>query len=143
MKLAIHRTALALCAIASLLVPRIVEAQLRSPWDGQPVTPTDAPYDCPQPPPFAKTLNVEGYYTDAHHSIIDEKKREAEEKATEAPTHLGQWSGEAADAWLTKGSRAAAGCVYSLLPPPPRRTRGPVRCPPARGTTNRSGFSLA
>ena len=76
---------------------RIAQAQLRSPWDGLSIAATDAPYNCPEPPPFAKTLNVEGYYTDAHHSIIDEKKREAEEKATEAPTHLGQWSGEAAD----------------------------------------------
>jgi poly(beta-D-mannuronate) lyase len=109
------RIAFALCSLAPLLAPSIAQAQLRSPWDGLSIAATDAPYNCPEPPPFAKTLSVEGYYTDAHHSIIDEKKREAEEKATEAPTHLGQWSGEAADAWLTKGSRAAATCVYSLL----------------------------
>jgi poly(beta-D-mannuronate) lyase len=109
------RIALALAVFASLLAPRVALAQLRSPWDGRSITPTDAPYNCPQPPPFSKSLDVEGYYTDAHHSIIDEKKREAEEKATEAPTHLGQWSGEAADAWRTKGSRAAAACVESLL----------------------------
>ena len=89
--------------------------RLRSPWDDRAITPTDAPYNCPAPPPFAKTLDVEGYYTDAHHSIIDPKKKEAEEKATEAPTHLGQWSGLAADAYLTQGSRAAALCVFSLL----------------------------
>jgi poly(beta-D-mannuronate) lyase len=109
------RIAVALCALASLFAPRIAQAQLRSPWDGQSIPLTDAPYDCPQPPPFTKTLDAESYYTDAHHSIIDPKKRDAEEKATEAPTHLGQWSTEAADAYLTKGSRAAAACVYSLL----------------------------
>jgi poly(beta-D-mannuronate) lyase len=114
-RIPLHRIALSLCACVSLLAPRVAQAQLRSPWDGLSIATTDAPYNCPEPPPFTKTLNVEGYYTDAHHSVIDEKKREAEEKATEAPTHLGQWSGEAADAWLTKGSRAAATCVYSLL----------------------------
>lgn len=103
-------------AIILFLVPIAAPAdQLRSPWDGKPITITDASYDCPAPPPFTKTLDVDGYYTDAHHSIIDEKKREAEEKATEAPTHLGQWTGQAADAYLTKGSRSAALCVFSLL----------------------------
>ena len=107
--------AVALCAFAFMLAPRIAQAQLRSPWDAESITLTDAPYDCPQPPPFQKTLNAESYYTDAHHSIIDPAKKEAEEKATAAPTHLGQWSTEAADAYVTKGSRAAAACAYSLL----------------------------
>jgi hypothetical protein len=31
------------------------------------------------------------------------------------PTHLGQYAGLAADAWLSTGSHAAAACVYSLL----------------------------
>jgi poly(beta-D-mannuronate) lyase len=37
------------------------------------------------------------------------------QEGSEAPTHLGQYAGLAADAWLSKGSRAAATCVYSLL----------------------------
>ena len=89
--------------------------KLKSPWDGQTVTPTDAAYKCPDPPPFAKSMDAESYYTDANHSIIDEAKREAFRKATEAPTHLGQWAGQAADAYRTTGSKAAAACVYSLL----------------------------
>jgi poly(beta-D-mannuronate) lyase len=114
--LRLRSLACTLCAFAAGLSLHIAQAQqLRSPWDDLPITLTDAPWDCPQPPPFDKTLYAESYYTDAHHSVIDEKKREAEEKATEAPTHLGQWSGLAADAYLTKGSRAAAACVYSLL----------------------------
>jgi poly(beta-D-mannuronate) lyase len=116
MKTSIHRLALALCTIAFLLAPHFAHPeQFHSPWDDHSITPTEVSYDCPQPPPFAKTLDVEGYYTDAHHSVIDPSKKEAEEKATAAPTHLGQWSTEAADAYLTKGSRAAAACVYSLL----------------------------
>ena len=105
----------AFASLALLLASCSARAQLRSPWDDHPITLTATPYDCPAPPPFSKSLDVEGYYTDAHHSVIDEKKRAEEEKATEAPTHLGQWSTEAADAYLTKGSRAAALCVFSLL----------------------------
>ncbi len=116
MKPLIHRLVFALGILALLVASLSAHAQqLRSPWDDHPVTLTDVPYDCPQAPPFAKTLDVEGYYTDAHHSVIDPGKKEAEEKATAAPTHLGQWATEAADAYLTKGSRAAAQCVYSLL----------------------------
>lgn len=108
--------ALAIVIGAALHASQAAHADaLHSPWDDHSITLTDAPYDCPQPPPFDKTLNAQSYYTDAHHSVIDPRLQEAERKATEAPTHLGQWSTEAADAYLTKGSRAAAACVYSLL----------------------------
>lgn len=109
------RIVLRLGALAAVLSPHIAAAQFHSPWDDHPINLTEAPYECPQPPPFTKTIDAEGYYTDAHHSVVDPAKKEAEEKATAAPTHLGQWSTEAADAYLTKGSRAAALCVYSLL----------------------------
>ena len=89
--------------------------RLRSPWDGVTITLTDAPWTCPEPPAFAKTIDAEGYYIDANHSIIDPVKKAAYEKADEGPVHLGQYAGLAADAYLAKGSRAAAACVYSLL----------------------------
>ena len=60
-------------------------------------------------------MNVQGYYSDAHHSVVDPKAFEAERKATEAPTHLGEWTTQAADAYRMHGSRAAAVCVYALL----------------------------
>jgi poly(beta-D-mannuronate) lyase len=88
---------------------------LTSPWDGQTTVPTASPYACPDPPPFSKSIDAEGYYTDAHHSIIDPVKKAAYEKAAEAPDHLGQWSTQAADAYLRHGSRAGARCVYTLL----------------------------
>ena len=88
---------------------------LRSPWDDVHIPLTDAPYDCPAPPPLSKSLEVQGYYSDEHHSVVDPAREAAERKATEAPTHLGQWSTQAADAYLTRGSRAAAQCVYALL----------------------------
>jgi poly(beta-D-mannuronate) lyase len=89
--------------------------KLKSPWDGQTVTLTDAAYKCPDPPLFAKSMDAESYYTDANHSIIDEAKRAAERKATEGPTHLAEWAGDAADGFRTTGSKVAAACVYSLL----------------------------
>ena len=89
--------------------------QLRSPWDTASITPADAPYNCPAPPAFSKTLDAEGYYTDKQNSVIDPKKLAAFNAATEGPTHLGQYATTAADAWLSKGSHAAGTCVYSLL----------------------------
>jgi poly(beta-D-mannuronate) lyase len=89
--------------------------RLRSPWDAVQFAATDVPYNCPAPPAFARTINVEGYYTDKQYSVIDPTKLAAFNAASEGPTHLGQYATSAADAWLSKGSRAAAACVYSLL----------------------------
>ena len=89
--------------------------KLLSPWDSAKIKATDAPYACPAPPKFAKTLAVEGYYTDSHYSVIDPAKKAVYEKADEELVHLGQFAGLAADAYLDKGSRAAAACVYALL----------------------------
>ncbi len=88
---------------------------LRSPWDGAIVTATDTAYTCPAPPPFAKTLEIGSYYTDAHMSVIDPKKQAAFQAASDAPTKLAQAVSKAADAYRSTGSRAAANCVYSLL----------------------------
>ncbi len=104
---------IALCALACNAEARA--DQLKSPWDTHPVALTDASYTCPDPPPFSKSLDAEGYYSDAHHSVIDPVKKAAYEKAAEAPDHLGQWTTQAADAYLRHGSRAGAQCVYTLL----------------------------
>lgn len=69
----------------------------------------------PCSPEFAKLLDADAYDTDSHYSVIDPVKRAAYEKASEGPTHLGQSAGLAAHAYLSKGSRAAAACVCSLL----------------------------
>ncbi|HTW47146.1 MAG TPA: alginate lyase family protein [Acidobacteriaceae bacterium] len=111
---ALSCAALLVASIAAPLAARAAEP-LHSPWDAQHIALTDTAYTCPDPPPFAKTLDAHSYYTDAHHSVIDPKLQEEERRATEAPTHLGQWSTEAADKFLETGSRAAAACVYSLL----------------------------
>lgn len=64
---------------------------------------------------FSRTLNLETAYVDPKYSIIDQKKKAVFDKDSDGPTHLGQFAALAADAWLSKGSRAAATCVYSLL----------------------------
>ena len=104
-----------LLALALLGAAASQAEQLHSPWDDRTITATDAPYQCPAPPEFAKIIDAAPYYTDSHASVIDPAKKAAYEKASEGPTHLGQYAGLAADAYLSEGSRAAAACVYSLL----------------------------
>lgn len=101
--------------VLALVAPAFAQAHLRSPWDDHQIPATDTPYQCPAPPEFAKILDAEPYYTDSHHSVIDPAKKAAYEKASEGPVHLGQYVGLAADAYLLKGSKAAAACVYTLL----------------------------
>jgi poly(beta-D-mannuronate) lyase len=101
--------------LGSLVAIPASAEHLLSPWDSTKIVPTDAPYNCPAPPAFSRTLNLEGYYSDKQYSIIDQKRLDAFQEGSEGPTHLGQYAGLAADAWLSKGSRAAATCVYSLL----------------------------
>jgi poly(beta-D-mannuronate) lyase len=101
-----------LLALAAMQLPA---EKLRSPWDGRKVAQTDIAYACPTPPPFANTVDVGSYYTDSHASVIDQQKLAAFQKGSEAPMHLSQATTLAADAYLDKGSRAAALCAYSLL----------------------------
>jgi poly(beta-D-mannuronate) lyase len=89
--------------------------KLQSPCDTKKVVETTAPYTCPAPPPFASTVDPGTYYTDPHASIIDPQKQARFQQATEASNHLSQSVALAADAWLSKGSRPAAVCVYTLL----------------------------
>jgi poly(beta-D-mannuronate) lyase len=103
------------CAAGILICASVSGQRLRSPWDVAIITPADAPYTCPAPPTFSKTLHVDGYYTDKHHSVIDPKALAAFNQTTEGATHLGQYATRAADAWMTESSRAAAACIYSLL----------------------------
>jgi len=101
---------------AGLLICVSASAErLRSPWEASRVTPTEAPYTCPSPPAFSRVLDLEGYYTDKRYSVTDPKGLAAFNEASEGPTHLGQYATNAADAWLSQASRAAAVCVYSLL----------------------------
>lgn len=107
-----------IAASVFLLTAAIAGAQndkLRSPWDDRKIALSDTPYDCPAPPPFAKTLEIGTYYVDSHASVIDPKKKAEFDKASNAYLDLSRAATLAADAYLENGSRAAAICVYSLL----------------------------
>lgn len=115
----LRRTALHLSFVSALALFCGAAAthadQLKSPWDAHPILLTDAAYTCPTPPPFSKSLDAESYYIDAHHSVVDPLRKAAYEKAAEAPDHLGQWTTQAADAYIRHGSRDGAQCIYTLL----------------------------
>ena len=110
-----------ICMFAILAMARGVASAgaqagpLRSPWDGRKVVLTDAAYECPAPPPFAKTMEIGTYYIDSKASVIDPKKKAEYDKAANVYLDLSRAAATAADAYLDKGSRAAALCVYSLL----------------------------
>lgn len=95
------------CALAQNLV---------SPWDLKPVAPTDAPYACPAPPHVPAEVNVGGgYYTDSHHSIIDELKKKNYLAAKAPYDRFTQSIVDAADTYRTTGSRRAALGAAALL----------------------------
>ena len=110
-----------ICAISVLTLATVTalaaaqDGPLRSPWDGRKIALTDAAYSCPAPPPFARTQEISSYCIDSHASVIDPQKFTEFQKASEASGHLSQYVALAADAYLDKGSRAAALCVFSLL----------------------------
>ncbi len=103
-------------AIATLLTVPLAHAQrLVSPWDAQKITPTAAPYTCPAAPAYATTLTIAPYYIDKPGSVADPAKLAAFQAGSAGPTHVGQFTTQAADAYLHTGSTAAAHCVFSLL----------------------------
>ncbi|MGA9671536.1 MAG: alginate lyase family protein [Terracidiphilus sp.] len=101
--------------VVSVTAAGAEQGKLRSPWDDRKVALTDAAYDCPAPPPFAKTLEIGTYYIDSHASVIDPKKKAEYDDAANAYLQLTRATALAADAHLSKGDRAAALCVYRLL----------------------------
>lgn len=109
---------IATCCISVMVLATVALAQgdkLRSPWDDGKVVLTEAVYNCPAPPPFAKTLEIGTYYIDSHASVIDPKKKAEYDKASDAYLQLTRAATTAADDYLSKGSQAAALCVYQLL----------------------------
>src|SRR5665213_1367159 len=49
-------------------------APLRSPWDARVVKVSDGSYSCPALKPLPKDIAASDYYTDAKHSVIDQKR---------------------------------------------------------------------
>ncbi len=90
-------------------------AALRSPWDGHPITATDAPYTCPPIVHLSPNLTTDGFYSDSKSSIIDPAKWKAYAESSGPYKNLGQVVVDAADAWRSTGSRAAAACALSHM----------------------------
>lgn len=100
-----------LLATTLLCVPALHAAALRSPWNGQNVHLTDAPYSCPAVTHLAADLKTEGYYIDGKSSVVDPEKWKAYAETSGPYRKLGQTIVDAADAYGTSGSRAAAECA--------------------------------
>jgi poly(beta-D-mannuronate) lyase len=91
------------------------ESALRSPWDMHPVAPTDLPYQCPSLPVPPHDFTAHTYYIDSHHSVIDPALKKSYDDSVAGINEFSESVVKAADDFQTKGSRAAAQCVASLL----------------------------
>ncbi len=97
------------------LVLPAAAAPLRSPWDLHPVALSDKPYACPAPTHVSPNLTSSGYYTDSHHSVINEEEHEQYKEVTAPYQEVVKKIVQAADAYQTTGSRAAAECAATLI----------------------------
>lgn len=92
-------------------------AKLRSPWDGKPVTLTNAPYTCPALPAIPADLTTDGFYRldDPTHSIVDPARQAAYAQSSGPVKQVGLAIVAAADAYRSTGSRAAAACATQQI----------------------------
>jgi poly(beta-D-mannuronate) lyase len=109
-----HHGAL-VCLIAICAAFNANAARLRSPWDMNDVKLTDAAYECPEPAHLSPDLTTDGFYSDRKSSIIDPVKQKAYAESSGPYKRLGDEAVNAADAYRTTGSRAAAQCALKLL----------------------------
>lgn len=105
------RTLVALILLPGFAFAGSARAQLRSPWDGHPITPSDAPYVCPPIVHLSPDLTTNAFYGDSKGSVIDPAKMAAYAASSGPYKKLGQVIVDAADAWRSTGSRTAAACV--------------------------------
>jgi poly(beta-D-mannuronate) lyase len=106
----------AIAAITIALAAASASASpLRSPWDDRPIVPTDEPYPCPPIAHLSRDLTTDGFYSDSKASVIDPAKWKAYSESSGPYKNLGQVIVDAADAWRSTGSRAAATCALSHM----------------------------
>ena len=97
------------------LPTRAAGSPLQSPWDSHPVSLTDAPFTCVAPPPLPRDLQIGGYYTDSHNSVINPEQKDEHDRIQKPITDFGRELAKAADNYRSTGSRTAAKCVIGLL----------------------------
>jgi len=91
------------------------ETTLKSPWDFHPVSSTEAPYACPAAPLLPHDFATNSYYIDPRHSIPDPVLKKRYEDSVAGIEEFSRAVVKAADEYQTKGSAAAAQCVFTLL----------------------------
>ena len=99
-----------LCGAASAAA-----APLRSPWDARVVKVGDGSYSCPALKPLLKDIAASDYYTDAKHSVIDQKRLAAYQAVEAQFDEATKAAAKAADDFQANGSRQAAECTLQIL----------------------------
>jgi poly(beta-D-mannuronate) lyase len=103
-------------ACESALVCLAAHAQpLRSPWGTVTVDAKASAFACPAALPLPKVLVFNGYYIDAHHSVIDPRAKAVYEADSRANELFLKRIGQAADGYQVNHSESAAACAFSLL----------------------------
>lgn len=90
-------------------------AALVSPWDQHAVKAKPGEYSCPAVAALPQDIVAYDYYSDAQHSVKDEKRYEAYNAAAAQYTHLSSVTARAADKFQETGNTGAAACVMQLL----------------------------
>jgi poly(beta-D-mannuronate) lyase len=98
----------ATCALAG-------DTALRSPWDRTSITVNESAFSCPAATPLPRDFATNSYLTDRQHSVPDPLLLEEHKESVSPIQDFSRAVVKAADAFQTKGSRAAAECVASLL----------------------------
>lgn len=103
-------TLAALTAIPALAAP------LKSPWD-TPITPTNISYECPALMHLSPDIDANSPYKkgDPTHSIIDPEAQARNQRLVEPFYTVKKHVTEAADAFLSTGSREAAQCAITQI----------------------------
>jgi poly(beta-D-mannuronate) lyase len=98
-----------------LLCASALAAPLRSPWDAVTIPVTSRPWTCTPPAPLPRDIVAYDYYSDARKSIPDRARLQAYRHAAAPFDRTMTDAEQAADLYLTSGSRAAAACVLQIL----------------------------
>jgi len=92
-----------------------VAAPLKSPWDVKPVKVSDAGFRCAKVDALPHDVVASDFYSDAKHSVIDEKRKAAYDAIKDQYTTVTDEAERAADDFQKTGSAAAAACVMQVL----------------------------
>ncbi len=88
---------------------------LKSPWRAVAANAAGPAFPCAPAPALPKILLFNGYYVDAHHSVVDPQAKASYEKASRENELFLRRVGRAADGYQAQRSDSAAECTFSLL----------------------------